>query len=159
MGSSMPDDIDSLDPWYVTGFCDGEAAFTYSRSSSSGVAVYFALRQRKDNQGVVLSIKKFFKDVGNIYFGKEALPTKNSGHTKENVYFRTTRISDLKHIIDHFDAYPLQSKKKEAYEAWKDLVLHKQKNYGNVNKEIIENLAGKLSALNQKSRAFKKHAK
>ena len=154
----MIEEKSSLNPWYVTGFCDGEAAFTYSRSSN-GIAVYFSVRQRKDNQDIVLNIRRFFGGVGNIYIGKEALPTKNSGHTKESVYFRTSRIDDLKNILNHFDTYPLQSKKKEAYEAWKELVLYKRKNYGKVDKTILEDLAGKLSALNQKSRAFTKHSK
>ncbi|MFB3919688.1 hypothetical protein BU251_09540 [Candidatus Velamenicoccus archaeovorus] len=155
----MSEESRSLDPWYVTGFCDGEAAFTYSRSPSGGVTVYFSLRQRKDNQDVVLNIKKFFGDVGNIYFGKEAVPTKNSGHTKESVYFRTTKTGDLENIITHFDEYQLQGKKREVYLAWKDLVLYKRQHYGNVDKEALENLAGRLSALNQKSRAFKKHSR
>ena len=48
-----------LNPWYVTGFCDGEAAFTYSRAGGS-FGLYFAVKQREDNRQIVEDIQEFF---------------------------------------------------------------------------------------------------
>lgn len=149
--------MEELDPWYVTGFCDGEAAFTYSRAGGS-FAVYFSLRQREDNKQILEAIHEYFHYVGNIYRAKESLPTKNSGHTKPSAYYRVTVADELKIIIDHFDRYPLQSeKKRQAYEVWRQMVLHKIENYRSINYDILRALAEKLSSLNSKSRAFLIH--
>lgn len=146
-----------LTPWYVTGFCDGEAAFTYSRSERT-LGLYFSIKQREDNRQIIEEIYQYFNCVGNLYRGKEALPTKNSGFSKPSVYYRVTKAHELKVIIDHFDKYPLQSKKKlEAYNIWRQMVLHKLENYRNIDYDKLRALAEKLSSLNFQGRAFKVH--
>jgi len=148
-----------LSPWYVTGFCDGEAAFTYCRSGGT-FGLYFAIKQREDNRQIIEDIREYFNYIGNIYRGKEASPTKNSGFTKASAYYRVTRISELKVVVDHFDKYPLQSKKKEeAYQAWRQMVIHKLENYRDIDYDKLRALAEKLSSLNSQSRAFKVHTK
>ena len=147
-----------LDPWYVTGFCDGEAAFTYSRAGGS-FNLYFSIRQREDNRHIVEEIQRFFNFIGEIYRGKEALPGKRSGFTRPSIYYRTCRMHELKRIIEHFDKYPLQSRKREAYSIWRQMAMHKIENYGDPDYNILRALAEKLSNLNQKSRAFKVHSK
>src|SRR3989338_3195335 len=146
-----------LTPWYVTGFSDGEAAFTYSRAGGS-FALYFAIKQREDNKETVEEIREYFNYIGRIYYGKGASPTANSGLTKPSAYYRVTRIDELRVILDHFDKYPLQSKKKlEAYKVWREMVLHKIENYRDADYNKLRVLAEKLSNLNSKSRAFKVH--
>ncbi len=148
-----------LSPWYVTGFCDGEAAFTYSRSGGT-FGLYFAIHQREDNRQIIDEIHSYFNYIGDIYINKESLPTKNSGFSKPAVYYRVTRIGELQRIVEHFDKYPLQSQKKhEAYLAWREMVMHKVENYRNIDYDILRNLAEKLSLLNSQSRAFKVHKK
>ena len=148
-----------LTPWYVTGFCDGEAAFTYSRSGGT-FGLYFAIHQREDNRQIIDEIHSYFNYIGDIYINKESLPTKNSGFSKPAVYYRVTRIGELQRIVEHFDKYPLQSQKKhEAYLAWREMVMHKVENYRNIDYDILRNLAEKLSLLNSQSRAFKVHKK
>ena len=91
---------------------------------------------------------------------KESSPTKNSGFSKVAAYYRVTRINELKFIIDHFDKYPLQSKKKlEAYNVWREMVIHKLENYRDIDYNKLRGLAEKLSSLNSQSRAFKVHTK
>ena len=146
-----------LEPWYVTGFCDGEAAFTYSRVSSS-YGLYFAVKQREDNRQIVEDIQQFFNYIGYIYRGKESQDAPKGGFTKPSAYYRVTKSNDLKVIIDHFDQYPLQSKKKfEAYRVWREMVKHKIDNFRNPDYNLLHALAGKLSSLNLQSRAFKIH--
>jgi len=165
-----------IEPWYVTGFCDGEAAFTYSRAS--GVFnMYFSLRQREDNRGIVEEIHKFFDYAGYIYKDKGSQPAKNSGLTppftnsrlaqtaeragltKPSAYYRVSRIEDLIRIIEHFDRYPLQSKKIECYNIWKEMVLYKNDNWRSADYDVLKPLAEKLSTLNQKSRVFSRRPK
>lgn len=146
-----------LNPWYVTGFCDGEAAFTYSRSGGS-FGLYFSVRQREDNRQIIEDLQAYFNYVGRIYRGKEILPASNSGFTQSCAYYRVTKISELQSIINHFDKYPLQSKKKQAaYLTWREMVMHKIDNYRDTDYDIMRGLAEKLSSLNSKSRAFKVH--
>lgn len=143
-----------LDPWYVTGFADGEAAFTYSRIGGT-FALYFAIKQREDNQRIIEEIQEYFNYIGNIYRGKESTGAPKGGFTKPSAYYRVTRINELKRIIEHFDKYPLQSKKKQdVYSIWREMVIHKFENYRDVDYNKLRALADKLSSLNSQSRAF-----
>ena len=148
-----------LEPWYVTGFCDGEAAFTYSKSSGS-YALYFAVKQREDNRQIIEEIYHFFNYIGNIYRGKESQNTPMGGFTKPSTYYRVTKSTELQIIIDHFDKYQLQSEKKfEAYKVWREMVKHKIENFRHTDYTLLHVLASKLSSLNLQSRAFKIHRK
>ncbi len=146
-----------LEPWYVTGFCDGEAAFTYSRAGGT-FGLYFAVKQRQDNRQIVEDIREYFNYVGYIYYGKESKDSPKGGFTQPSAYYRVTKIDQLRRIVDHFDKYPLQSKKKqEAYKVWREMVLHKLENYRDIDFNTLRSLAEKLSSLNSQSRAFKIH--
>lgn len=148
-----------LNPWYVTGFCDGEAAFTYSRNGGS-FAMYFAIRQREDNRQIIEEIYEFFNYIGYIYRDKGNILDKGGGGSKPSVYYRVTKITELKTIVEHFDKYPLESEKKHsAYLVWRDMVIHKLENHRNVDYDTLRALAEKLSILNLQSRAFKVHKK
>ena len=104
-----------LNPWYVTGFCDGEAAFTYCRSGST-FGLYFSIKQREDNRQIIEEIREYFNYVGNIYWSKGTSSANKINGTKPALYYRVTKINELKRIVMHFDKYPLQSRKKqEAY--------------------------------------------
>jgi hypothetical protein len=144
-----------LNPWFVTGFCDGEAAFTFSRSGNQ-FSLYFSITQRDDNREIIEKIQRHFKGIGAIYTRKEQLPMRNSGHTKPNAYFRVCRQGELTRVIDHFDKFPLQSKKKEVYALWREMALNKIRYSMNCKCEEFQVFSEKLALLNQKSRAFKK---
>lgn len=146
-----------LDPWYVTGFADGEATFTYSRAGGS-FGLYFSIKQREDNRQIVEEIHNFFNNVGQIYRGKESSGSPKSGSTKPYAYYRVTKSSELQIIVEHFDKFPLQSEKKfEAYKVWREMVVYKKENYRKIDYDHLSALAGKLSSLNLQSRAFKIH--
>jgi hypothetical protein len=147
-----------LDPWFVTGFSDGEAAFTYSKCNNV-FALYFSVRQREDNREIVEKIQGYFGGIGKIYRGKEALPTKNSGYTKPSAYYRVCKQEELMNIVAHFDKYPLQSKKQEVYNVWRQMAITKTHYALNCESEEFKIFSEKLSRMNQKSRAFKKHLK
>lgn len=147
--------IKMLDPWYVSGFCDGEAVFTYSRMGRS-FSLYFAIRQREDNRQIVEDIQQYFNFIGKIYVSKESSVTKKNDVSKASVYFRVTRIEELKIVLGHFDKYSLQSsKKRAAYNIWRQMVLYKLENYRDVDYDNIRILAEKLSELNSQTRLFK----
>ena len=133
-----------LDPWYVTGFCDGEAAFTFSRSGNAFV-LYFSICQRNDNREIIEKVQRYFKGIGTIYIRKE-----------HDAYFRVCRQDELTRVIAHFDKFPLQSNKKDVYKLWREMALEKTRYSINCNCEEFTTFAEKIALLNQKSRAFKK---
>ena len=107
--------MNTLDPQYVTGFAEGEAAFTYI----SKRAPIFSIRQRYDYGDIIYAVAEFF-GVGRVY------ECNANGHSKPNTYYRVNRLRDLVVITNHFDKYPLKSRKKQsAYIAWKSLVEFK----------------------------------
>ncbi len=119
-------------------------------------ALYFSITQREDNRRILERIQDYFGGVGKIYWRKEQLPKQNSGHTQPNVYFRVCRQKELLVIIEHFDKFPLQSNKREAYNVWKGMALKKIQYAINCSDPEFLVFAEAMSRLNQKSRAFKK---
>ncbi|HAH20551.1 MAG: hypothetical protein A2Y00_05160 [Omnitrophica WOR_2 bacterium GWF2_43_52] len=151
--------MQKLDPWYITGFCDGEAAFTYSRTGGA-FNLYFSLRQREDNREIVERIWKFFDYIGNIYKSKGQVPEKEGyPDQQDSAYFRVARVDQLLKVVEHFDKYPLQGKKQNAYLVWRKMVIYKDENFRNTDYNILRELVAELAKVNQKSRAFKIHRK
>ncbi len=134
---------ESIHPWYITGFTEGEGSFTYSRTPT-GVGLYFAIRLTNKEKLLLESIRNFFGNIGKIYPVKALAPTTNSGKTKSSWYFRVTRVDDLLKIVDHFDRYPLIGIKKQSYLIWKKMVLVKS-NFRNGKGERLNSLAQQLS--------------
>lgn len=77
-------------------------------------------------RSLVNSLRAFFGGAGNLYTVKARVPRQNSGYTKEAVFYRVSSRADLERVVDHFDAYPLQSAKAIQYEIWREMVLLKR---------------------------------
>lgn len=137
-----------LNPWYVTGFTDGEGTFTYSWSSNN-LALYFAIKLNFEDRELLYTIKSFF-GVGKIYIGRPAKPGKYSGHTRTSFYYRVSRIAELQRIIEHFDNYPLVGKKLKSYNIWKEMVTAKMQ-YRRPNRCELGKLAKRLSSLRSRN--------
>jgi hypothetical protein len=116
----------SVDPWYVTGFCEGEASFTFSRQGAH-LALYFAVKLTGSDRPLLETLQAFFGGAGKIYAVKaRAGATPRSGLTKKAAYFRVCRRDELPVILAHFDAYPLYGEKAASYRVWRQMVLLKQ---------------------------------
>lgn len=135
----------NIDPWFVSGFAEGEGAFTYI----SGGTPVFSIRQRHDYTDLVQEIADFF-GVGVVY------PCRARGKSQANSYYRVHRACDLNRIIQHFNRYPLVSARKQAaYAAWKALVLFKRqgRHYVRMHRDQQRVLLKALSALNCRGRS------
>nr|YP_009663674.1 hypothetical protein [Dactylella tenuis]QCW06812.1 hypothetical protein [Dactylella tenuis] len=103
----------SLDPWFVTGFCDGESNFLVSITARSEsklkcrVRVRFQIYVSIKEMPLLLEMKKFFRGVGVV-------------NTESNrAFYQVDKISDiLQVIIPHFIAYPLITQKRKDFILW-----------------------------------------
>jgi hypothetical protein len=134
-----------LDPWYVTGFVDGEGSFTFSRNGRS-LALYFAIKLTYRDLPVLRSLHSFFGGVGKIYLVRPPhTPGPKSGMTKTAYYYRITKIADLAVVVEHFDKYPLVGLKRESYQIWKRMYLLKRA-FRKADSAELHGLANQLSA-------------
>ena len=105
-----------LNPYYITGFIDGEGCFTTSilpdgRSLSGWqVKPVFKISLHKRDEKLLEAIQRAF-GVGKIYKkGQNALD------------YRVSSLNDVKVIINHLDQYPLLTKKLADYILFKQSV-------------------------------------
>lgn len=129
-----------LDPWYVTGFAEGEGRFTFSRSGRS-LALYFALRVGGADAAILRRIQEFFGGIGRIYDRRPAATGGRIGST----YYRVTRIDDLPSVVRHFEDYPLVGSKAEAFDIWRRMVDLKREHYRHPERVDLESLAARLT--------------
>ena len=120
---------ETLNPWFVSGFVDGEGSFTFSRSSRQ-LAVYFAIKGA--DRSFLETVQAFFGGIGKIY------------KVGAGYMFRVTRATELLVVVSHFDSYPLQTQKHAAYEVWRSMVQLKRSFRGST-REALEALAIQLS--------------
>lgn len=103
----------NLDPNFVTGFIDAEGCFSLKvvsnpKSGKFQVQVVFSIGLHKKDRALLDLIKSFF-GVGNV--------TDKSGRDVST--FQVSSLKDVKVLLEHFDRYPLITKKQADYELFK----------------------------------------
>ena len=105
-----------LNPDYITGFVDGEGCFSVSifkdsrRLNGWQVKPIFSISLHKKDINLLEAIQRTF-DVGKIY-----------KHGADSMQYRVSSLSNLRVIIEHFDKYPLITKKQADYLLFKEAV-------------------------------------
>ena len=139
-----------LDPWYVTGFSEGEATFTYSRSGKQ-LALYYAIKLTARDRSILEAISAFFGGAGSIYQVRpRAALTPRRGFTKTASYFRVSRRDELGRVVAHFDQYPLRGTKLASYEIWRKMVALKQ-SFRSPPRDQLDTLARALSSVSPRN--------
>ena len=107
-----------LNPFYVTGFSDGEACFHLAIGVNPRykIGYYvnpgFIISIHKKDEELLRRIQAFFGGIGVI-----------SPQNKESVQYRVGSLKDLNDkIIPHFDKYPLISKKQADFILFKKII-------------------------------------
>ena len=145
--------ISALDPWYVTGFVDGEGAFTFSRNGRQ-MSLYFAIKLTAIDRPLLLQLQAFFGGIGEIYSVRaRGAATAGSGSTRAASYYRVCRRDHLPRVVQHFDAFPLRGAKRASYAVWREMVLLKQR-FRQPEREKLEALATRLSAASPRNRTW-----
>ena len=102
-----------ISPYFITGFFDAESYFTVSirRSSKMNtgwlVVIIFGINLHIKDRALLEQIKSFF-GVGKV-----------TDRGKDAVQYRVSSIKELVAIVEHFDKFPLISKKWADYQLFK----------------------------------------
>jgi hypothetical protein len=111
------DNTSLLNPYFLTGFVDGEGCFSIligkSPQYKTGwkVQAVFEISLHKKDLAILEFIKFYFGGLGNI-----------TKHGKDKIHLRVTSKADLSTIIDHFNKYPLLTQKKADFLLFKKAV-------------------------------------
>jgi hypothetical protein len=105
-----------LSPQFVSGFAAaGEACFTFSVVRNKKMKVdltiksLFIITQHQNDKALLEQIKTYFC-AGSI-----------SKQGAQTIQYSVQSVKDLAGIIDHFDKYPLITKKRADYELFKQV--------------------------------------
>jgi len=136
-----------LNPYYVTGFADGEASFSVTVSPKSQLKIgweirpSFSISQNKASRGVLFKIKSFFR-CGSIRPSRA-----------DNTYkYEVRALEDLKNkIIPHFEKYPLHTAKRKDFKIFKEIVYLMDKRE-HTTKEGFKRIISLLKDLNPTSK-------
>lgn len=130
-----------LDPSYVTGFTDGEGSFILTIIKDNKyklgwrVACRFVISLHKKDLILLNSIKNFF-NTGNVFLmGKDASQ------------YRVESLKGLDIIINHFDQYPLKTKKQADYMLFK-LAYNLIKSKSHITKVGLSELVALKAVMN-----------
>jgi hypothetical protein len=121
--STVIKSFQKLDPWFLSGFTDGEGCFglyIYSNTTYKiGWYVFldFKFTLHKKDKDLLDQIK--------IYFGAGEI----SKHGEHTINYGIRSIKDLQLIINHFDKFSLKTKKLNDYKLFKlayDMIIKKR---------------------------------
>ena len=115
----------TMDPWFLTGFTDGEGCFSiviYKKKTLKigwSVQLFFQITLHSKDLPILEKIQSYLGGIGNI--------TKE----RENSFrYRVASLKDLSLIINHFEKYPLLTQKRSDYELFKQAIrLMEQKEH------------------------------
>lgn len=122
-----------LAPEYVTGLADASGSFTFSRSAGN-ISVYFSLRLPERDRVILEGLQSYWGG-GRIY-----------SVSPGGLYYRVSRHDELLPVVDHFDRYPLQGHKSEAFAVWREMVEIKSR-FRQPDRKRLDELAHRLSSL------------
>ena len=115
-----------IDPWFITGFSDGEGCFSCSVLKSSSykfgweVQPIFQIKLHIRDYPLLLRIQRSLGGIGTV------------SSNQSSCAFRVKKLSELIELIIFFDKYPLISRKRGDYLNkfyllfnWKNIWLYK----------------------------------
>jgi len=130
-----------LNPWFITGFTDGEGCFglyTY-KNAALKIGWYtfldFKITLHVKDRNILEQIKKYF-GVGVI-----------SKHGENLCNYSIKSIKDIQMVINHFDKFPLKTNKKKDYTSFKK-AYYIIKNKEHLTKQGLDKLVSIKSSMN-----------
>lgn len=137
--------MSGLDPWWVSGFVDGEGSFCAFVSKSSKLKIgwetqlIFNITLHTKDLDLLTDIKTFFGEIGYIKY--------NKGNNA--VSYSVAKLDDLANvIIPHFNKYYLVTQKRVDFNLFSSLV-EMVKNKEHLNKEGLSKIVSYKASLNK----------
>lgn len=104
--------LSPLNPWFLTGFSDGESSFYITVHKSNNVKTGWSVR-------AIFETHLHVKDKALLEKIQTSLGGVGSITTRDNQVSFKVYYKDLAVLIDHFDNYPLITKKRADFELFK----------------------------------------
>ena len=132
--------INKLNPYYITGFVDGEGCFLINIVSRSNqilgfnINLVFKIKLHSRDIELIKMIRNTLGQIGNITIRKDGY-----------VEFIVSYIKDIEILIKHFESYPLLTQKWSDYQLFKQtFILIKNKEHLNMEglKKIVSLKSG-----------------
>ena len=135
-----------LNPWWITGFIDGEGcfyvAFEITKNKKISVRLSFSVSQNKSSHAITI------QKIAEIFGSSLKSETSNVRVDGQTVKYETRSLDNLiKNVIPHFDAYPLQSKKHNNFLAWRQIAFM-VKNESPLSKPSLSKIVDLAFAMN-----------
>lgn len=134
----------SFNPWFITGFSDGEGCFSCNVTKNPNfkagykVGLVFSIILHVKDKDLLENFKNFFpKAEGSIYT-----------HGPQSIQLRVFSVKDLPVLINHFDQFPLITQKRADYELWKQ-VFYLIQNKEHLTKEGINKILAIRATMNR----------
>ena len=105
-----------MSPWFITGFTDAEGCFYVGITKSTKVKTKWEVQPS-------FKIELHVKDLGLLRLIQNYLKVGNIKIFKDKATYYVNALKDLEIIINHFEQYPLLSKKHEDFLLFKDVIL------------------------------------
>lgn len=103
-------------PWFITGFTDAECCFYVGITKSTKVKTKWEVQPS-------FKIELHIKDLELLRLIQNYLKVGNIKIFKDKATYYVNALKDLEIIINHFEQYPLLSKKHEDFLLFKDVIL------------------------------------
>jgi hypothetical protein len=117
--SSVINSNNNLNPWFLTGFTDGDGSFNIRVSKDPNgklickVQPVFTIGLHLKDLPLLELIQKYFGGVGRIYIREE----------DKTVYYNISSVKEImKFVIPHFDKYSLVTQKQADFLLFKEIV-------------------------------------
>jgi hypothetical protein len=125
------EDRDAFGHW-LSGFVDGEGHFRLQYSNSKGkkskhrLQAVFRVSVRSDDIKLLFDIQDYL-DIGRIYLHANEADRRRGLDAMPSCRFTACSKNELEILVNHFDKYPLRSKKARDYAIWREGALMRMK--------------------------------
>lgn len=135
--------IYNIDPWSITGLCDGDGSFWISISTSKSNNIGWSIvpcfsicaANLPANLTMLNTINTYWDNIGEIKLNKN----KKTNYQSYELIIRG--YSKCKKLQEHFDNYPLMTNKLVNYQLW-SLILYYMDNKSHLEPKIFNLIIG-----------------
>lgn len=130
-----------MSPWFITGFTDAEGCFYVGITKSTKVKTKWEVQPS-------FKIELHIKDLELLRLIQNFLKVGNIKIFKDKATYYVNSLKDLEIIINHFELYPLLSKKHEDFLLFKAVILL-MVNKEHLTEEGLLNIVSMRASLNK----------